>query len=122
MLKDVNSARFAKAGIVALALGLMACSVIAGQGGDEFSAVYDTLVDWSQGTLGRIIAIAMILVGLVAGVVRQSIMAVVMGVAGCMALYNAPTVIEAIMTANPSVTATSAAFADAVKLLANGML
>lgn len=122
MLKDVNPTRFAKAGIVALAFGLMAGSVIAGQGGDEFSAVYDTLVDWSQGTLGRIIAIAMILVGLVAGVVRQSIMAVVIGVAGGMALYNAPTVIEAIMTANPSVTATSAAFADAVKLLANGML
>lgn len=93
-----NSRLLATVSIVCVA-ALAATAVVAGTGGDEFSSVYDTLVEWTQGTLGRIISIAMILVGLVAGVVRQSIMALVIGLAGGMGLYNAPTVIEAVMTA-----------------------
>lgn len=99
--------------LLALAAG-MAC---AGTGGSEFDEVYDTIVEWMQGTLGRIIAITMILVGLVAGVVRQSIMAFVIGVAGGMGLYQAPSVIEAIMGA-AMVEADKAA---AVAQLANGL-
>lgn len=121
MFKDIDKGRVVKTGAVILALGLVAGSAMAGQGGDEFSSVYDTIVDWSQGTLGRIIALAMVLVGMVAGVVRQSIMAVVIGIAGGMALYNAPTVIEAIMTANPTVSVASDALVETVKGLANGM-
>ena len=121
MFKDIDKGRVVKTGAVILALGLVAGSAMAGQGGDEFSSVYDTIVDWSQGTLGRIIALAMVLVGMVAGVVRQSIMAVVIGIAGGMALYNAPTVIEAIMTANPTVSVASDALVETMKGLANGM-
>lgn len=81
--------------MLAVAAGL----VMAGTGGEEFNDVWDTLVKWTQGTLGRIIAIAMVLVGVVAGVVRSSIMGFVVGVAAGMGLYNAPTVIESIMGA-----------------------
>lgn len=104
------------AGVVLVA-ALAAGSAMAGSGGDEFSTVYDTLVEWTQGTLGRIISIAMILVGLVAGVVRQSIMALVVGLAGGMGLYNAPTVIEAVMTA-------TAAHSQAIMMvgMSNGLL
>ena len=111
-----NARRLSMAVAIATGLTLVATSVLAGTGGDEFSAVYDTLVEWSQGTLGRIIAIAMILVGLVAGVVRQSIMSFVMGLAGGMGLYNAPAVIEAVMTAT-----ITADFAPMVSMLSNGL-
>lgn len=72
-------------------LAVAAGMVMAGTGGEEFNDVWDTL--------GRIIAIAMVLVGVVAGVVRSSIMGFVVGVAAGMGLYNAPTVIESIMGA-----------------------
>lgn len=85
--------------ICGVALACAAGLVIAGQGGTEFDDVWTTLVEWTQGTLGRIIAIAMVLVGVVAGVVRSSIMGFVVGVAAGMGLYNAPTVIESIMGA-----------------------
>lgn len=85
--------------MLGLMLALFASMACAGTGGTEFDDVYDTVVEWMQGTLGRIIAVSMILVGLVAGVVRQSIMAFVIGVAGGMGLYQAPTVIDAIMSA-----------------------
>lgn len=42
------------------ALGLMALMIsepsFAGTGGDAFTDVWDTLKDWTQGTLGRIVA------------------------------------------------------------------
>nr|WP_281271255.1 TraA family conjugative transfer protein [Pseudomonas luteola] len=54
-------------------------------------------MDWTQGTLGRIIAIGIILVGACVGVVRQSLMTFAVGLAMGMGLYNAPTVVESIM-------------------------
>lgn len=107
--------KYAFAGILLFMVAGMAC---AGTGGSEFESVYDTLVEWTQGTLGRIISITTVLVGLVAGVVRQSIMAAVIGIASGMALYNANTVIEAIMTAS----VVSADKAALVIQLGNGLI
>lgn len=105
-------------GAAALLAAGLAC---AGQGGDEFSDVWQTLVEWSQGTLGRIIAMAMVLVGLVAGVVRQSIMGLVIGVAAGMGLYNASNVIEALMTATAIDEAGARGAAAALMTLSNGL-
>jgi conjugal transfer pilus assembly protein TraA len=82
-----------------VATSIYAPDVWAGKDGSEFDDVWKTLEGWAQGTLGKIIAVAMILVGLVMGVVRQSIMAFAIGIAGGMGLYNAPGIIESIMTA-----------------------
>ncbi|MBF4307191.1 TraA family conjugative transfer protein, partial [Vibrio anguillarum] len=80
------------------ALGLMALMIsepsFAGTGGDAFTDVWDTLKDWTQGTLGRIVAGAMVLVGIVGGIARQSLMAFALGIGGGMGLYNTPTVVE----------------------------
>ena len=64
----------------------------------EFEDIWDTLVGWTQGTLGRIIALTLIIVGAAMGVVRQSLITFVVGIAMGLALYNAPTIIENIMT------------------------
>ncbi len=84
------------AGLIALA----ACApdVYAGDGGQEFDDVWQTLKDWTQGTLGKIISIALVLVGIVFGVARQSLIAFAICIAGAMGLYNAPTIIEALLT------------------------
>ena len=71
----------------------------AGTGGTEFEPFYDTLVDWVQGSLGKSIALAMFLVGVAVGVVRGSIIAAVPAVAASLALFIAPDVIDAIVTA-----------------------
>jgi conjugal transfer pilus assembly protein TraA len=86
----------------------MACAVLmvismpeahAGGGGSAFDDVWQTLTDWTQGTLGRIIAGGMVIVGIVAGIARQSLMSFALGIGGGMGLYNTPTVIESILTA-----------------------
>ena len=71
-----------------------------------------------QGTLGSIAAGAMILVGLIGGVARQSIMAFAVGVGGGIGLYNTPTVIEAMMTATLEAAPKAA---EAVVTISNGL-
>jgi conjugal transfer pilus assembly protein TraA len=72
---------------------------MAGTGGSEFDDIWITLTDWVEGTLGRIIAAGIVVVGIVAGIVRQSLMAFAIGIGGGMGLYNTPTIIEEILTA-----------------------
>lgn len=82
-----------------LTLTLSICSdTLAGIGGDEFADVWDTLKEWIQGTLGRVVCGSMILVGIVAGVARQSISAFAVGIGGGIGLYNTPTVIESVLS------------------------
>lgn len=105
----------------AIAVGvtlMMTGAAYAGTGGTEFDTIWTTIKDWTQGTLGRIIAGAMILVGIIAGVVRQSLMAFAVGIGGGIGLYNSPTIIENIMTATKVGAAEGAAQAVEV---ANGL-
>ncbi|AJY53118.1 TraA family conjugative transfer protein [Halomonas sp. KO116] len=88
---------------MAFALGfaalLLSPTAFAGAGGTEFDEVWITLEDWTQGTLGRIITLSIIVVGAVIGVVRQSLMTFAVGFAMGMGLYNAPTIIDSIVGA-----------------------
>ncbi|MBQ8708399.1 MAG: TraA [Succinivibrionaceae bacterium] len=72
---------------------------LAGDQGTEFDDVWNTLLGWAQGTLGKIIALSMMLVGIIAGVARQSIMAFAMGIAAGLGLFYAPGVINGVVSA-----------------------
>jgi conjugal transfer pilus assembly protein TraA len=78
---------------------VLADASFAGTGGGEFDDVWFTLEEWTQGTLGRIITLAIIVVGAVIGVVRQSLMTFAVGFAMGMGLYNAPLIIDSIVGA-----------------------
>jgi len=96
--------------VTLLAVMLVAGTALAGTGGDTFESVWITLTDWMQGTLGRILIGLMILTGIGAGVLRQSLMPFVTGVGGGVGLYAAPDVIESIMTATvPAIASVSEA-------------
>lgn len=97
--------------LAALAVALLTLpdQAWAGKGGTAFNDVWDTLKDWIQGTLGRIVAGAMILVGVISGIARQSLMAFALGIGGGMGLYNAPFVVETVMSATLEETADTAA-------------
>lgn len=90
---------------LALMALIAACLLIApgvsfaGTGGTEFNGAYTTITSWLQGDLGRLIAAALLVVGLVMGVVRQSIMAAVPAIACGLVATVAPTIIGAVVTA-----------------------
>lgn len=87
---------------VLVAMLFFATIAEAGTGGSEFDSIWETVKDWSQGTLGRVISVVMVLVGIVGGIARQSIMAFAIGVGGGVGLYNTPNIIESIVTATIS--------------------
>lgn len=67
-------------------------------GGEEFQDIWDLLQGWTQGILGRIIALGALIVGIAFGLVRQNIIAAVVGIAMAIVLQYGPDVIEGIMT------------------------
>lgn len=69
-------------------------------GADAFNSVWTTVKSWTQGTLGKVMALVMILVGIAAGIARQSLMGFVVGAGSGIGLYSAPLVIESIMGAS----------------------
>lgn len=88
------TALFAVAGLAAVEPALAATS-----SDTTFSSIYDTLKSWAEGTLGKVVAISMFMVGLAAGIVRQSVMAVVAGLAAALVMAYGPGVIEGMFSA-----------------------
>ncbi|RIY33684.1 hypothetical protein CKF54_02455 [Psittacicella hinzii] len=64
---------------------------------DVFNPIYRTLVAWTDGPLGKFIALLAIIIGIAAGIMRQSLTAVVIGLGAAIIFANAPTIIDAIM-------------------------
>lgn len=75
-------------------------------GGEEFQDIWDLLQGWTQGILGRIIALGALIVGIAFGLVRQNIIAAVVGIAMAIVLQYGPDVIEGIMTGTADAPAT----------------
>ncbi len=107
------------AGYFLLASDAVAGSTTAGEDEDTFGEVWTTLKGWTQGTFGRIIALTLVLVGAAMGVVRQSLITFVVGVAMGLGLYNAPTIIDTIMGASIEDMAINAE--TGVKMIGNGL-
>lgn len=101
-----KSTRQAAAFVFALAVALIAANAYAGSGTADttFEPIWDTLTTWSEGTLGRVLAGSMALVGVVAGIARQSLMAFGTGIGAGMGMANLPTIIDGIMGATVEVT------------------
>jgi conjugal transfer pilus assembly protein TraA len=85
--------------IMAIMLIGIAANVFAGVNGTEFQSVETALYDWSQGGLGRALALTIFLVGMGVGIARQSLMAVASGLGGGLALFYLPDVINLIVAA-----------------------
>lgn len=85
--------------LLAIMLLGVSARVFAGTEGTEFAEVETALLDWSQGGLGRALALGVFLVGVGAGIARQSLMAIATGLGGGMAVYYMPTIIGGIVTA-----------------------
>lgn len=63
---------------------------------DDFKTLYDQLLGWAGGTLGKSIALLFLLIGLVMGLSRGSIYAAVVSIAAGLSLVLAPSIIDSI--------------------------
>jgi conjugal transfer pilus assembly protein TraA len=86
------------AGTAGVILAMAAGTAYAGAAGSEFDTVWTTLTGWIEGTLGQVIAVTFIIVGVVAGVAKGSIFGLVTGIAAGLGLITAPTVVDNMFT------------------------
>jgi len=99
-LKTQNKRSVMALGLAAVTVAALGVAAVAGGGGSQqFGGLANQLQSWAQGSLGIVIAIAALLVGLSIGVVKQSLMAVVTGIGIAIALYYGPTVIMGVLNA-----------------------
>lgn len=85
--------------LAAAVAALVSAQAFAGPGGSEFTTVYDQVSGWTNGVLGKTLAISSLLVGLGIGVLKQSVMAAVTGVAMALVAGFGPSVIDGVITA-----------------------
>jgi conjugal transfer pilus assembly protein TraA len=83
----------------ALLLALGATPAIAGTTGTEFQTMYQTLLDWATGYLGKAIAIAAFILGAGIGIARSSPIPALVGVVFALFMVYVPVIIDAVMTA-----------------------
>ena len=86
--------------LLALLLGfLFSAESFAGTADTDFSAIVTKVNDWATGTLGRVLALAIFVVGIAMGIVQQSVIAAAVAVAGALILNYGPPIITGIIAA-----------------------
>ncbi len=66
----------------------------------DFVEIWTLLTGWTTGVLGKTIAVSFILVGIIGGLTRQSLMAFATGVGAGVGLLYFPTIIDTIFSAS----------------------
>ena len=97
-MKLISNIRTAgkKFGLPMLASMMVAGSAMAtanGSGDATFNSILTQVEGWATGSLGKLLAISAFIIGMGMGLVRQSAMAVVLGIAFALILGYGPTVI-----------------------------
>ncbi|MHB8742094.1 MAG: TraA family conjugative transfer protein [Sulfuricaulis sp.] len=88
----------ARYGLLVATLMVLAGTATAGTGGTTFDTIYTTVRGWAEGTLGKLLAVSAFIIGMGIGIVRQSVLAIVLGLAFAVSLAYAPAVIDSIFT------------------------
>jgi conjugal transfer pilus assembly protein TraA len=91
--------RTTRIALVAFALAVLAGPALAGTTGTEFQTMYQTLLDWATGFLGKSIAIAAFILGAGIGIARSSPIPALVGVVFALFMVYVPTIIDTVMTA-----------------------
>ncbi len=84
--------------IVATAAMATAATTTGAAADTTFNDILSTINAWASGTLGRLFAISAFVIGMGIGLMRQSAMAVVLGLAFALILAYGPSTIESIFT------------------------
>lgn len=68
-------------------------------GAEDFASIYDRLLGWTGGTLGKALALAFLVVGLLSGLLRGSLLAAITCIGAGIALVSIPSILNALFTA-----------------------
>ena len=100
---DAKAARTAQIACLLAIAAMVPMQAMAGSGGGEFTQVYDQLTGWSNGILGKVLGVAALLVGLGVDVIKQSVIAAVVGIAMALTAGFGPGVIDGVISSAISI-------------------
>lgn len=89
---------YLRAGVATTSL-MVAAPVFAGSTGTEFQNVYNLVKGWSEGFLGRTLAIAAFLVGAIVGFAKSTAMPALVGIVFAVLFAVGPGIIDGIASA-----------------------
>jgi conjugal transfer pilus assembly protein TraA len=95
MFKRINKPAVAASAVLALGTG----AAMAGTTGNEFAAMYNLILGWAEGYLGKAMAIAAFLFGAGFGVAKQTILPAVLGVVFALVFAVGPGIINGMLAA-----------------------
>lgn len=85
-------------GLLIVLLLVVSATASAGTDGAEFQEIYDKIRNWLEGTLGKVLAVSAFGVGMGIGIVKQSLMALAIGIGFAAVLAYAPKIIDTIFS------------------------
>lgn len=85
--------------VAVLVLAVFYSPDVFASGDGDFDQIWEQLKMWMQGSLGKVLSLVAILVGVVVGIGRQNLMAFVIGPAIGIGLYYSPDLIDGLMSA-----------------------
>lgn len=97
-LLQTSKTLISRYGLLLATLMVIGGTAFAGTGGTTFDTIYTTVRGWAEGTLGKLLAVSAFIIGMGIGIVRQSVLAIVLGLAFAVSLAYAPAVIDSIFT------------------------
>lgn len=98
-----NSTKNLQTALLIAVAAMLPLQAMAGAGGTEFTQVYDQLTGWANGTLGKVLGVAALLVGLGVGVIKQSVIAAVVGIAMALTAGFGPGVIDGVVSSGVAI-------------------
>jgi conjugal transfer pilus assembly protein TraA len=88
-----------KGNLVLPMLAAMTVVASAAAGTDNtFDSIYQLVKGWLEGSLGKLMAVAAFAIGMGVGLVKQSVIAVVIGLAFALIMFYGPNIMESIVT------------------------
>ena len=85
--------------VIMAALFIATSDAHAATGADDFQAIYERLLGWTQGSLGKALSLTFLIIGLIIGLVRGSLIGSVVCVGAALALVTMPSILNSIFTA-----------------------
>lgn len=103
-MKTLNSANL-KSVLATSAIIALGVAAVYANGTEQtgFSDVWKTITDYMQGSLGRVLVGLIVIVGVAAAVVRQSLMVFAVAVGAAIGLYYSPNIIDGMMASSDAV-------------------
>lgn len=94
-----NYSNAAKKVALPLVVALVTVGSAAAGTDTTFDTIYNTVKAWAEGSLGKLLAVSAFIIGMGIGLVRQSVMAIVLGLAFALIMFYGPAIMESIVTA-----------------------